>query len=68
MALFDWSKEKIELDKIGDLYEKYNQSKDDTKRKEIYKQSTRTELAIANEYDKMMSAMGAQGTNAFNFI
>jgi predicted Zn-dependent peptidase len=24
-----------------------------------------SKLAIANEYDKMMSAMGAQGTNAF---
>jgi hypothetical protein len=48
MALFDWSKEKIELDKIGDLYEKYNQSKDDTKRKEIYKQSTRYQVWLVS--------------------
>jgi predicted Zn-dependent peptidase len=66
----DWPKEKTELDKIADLYEKYNKSKDDAKRKQIYKaidsiSGVASKLAIANEYDKMMSAMGAQGTNAF---
>ena len=32
----DWAKEKVELDKIDALYEKYNQSKDSTERKNIY--------------------------------
>lgn len=66
----DWSKEKPELDKIDALYEKYNKSKDELARKEIYKQidsisGVASKYAIANEYDKLMNAMGAQGTNAF---
>lgn len=66
----DWPKEKVELDKIADLYEQYNSTKDDAKRKMIYKSidsisGVASKLSIANEYDKMMSAMGAQGTNAF---
>ena len=66
----DWAKEKVELDKIDALYEQFNKSKDSIERKEIYKKIDQTsgvasKYAIANEYDKMMSAMGAQGTNAF---
>lgn len=66
----DWKKEKVELDKIDALYEQYNATKDETKRKAIYKKidsisGVASQYAIANEYDKMMSAMGAQGTNAF---
>lgn len=66
----DWSKEKPELDKIDALYEKYNHTADEEVRKAIYKQidsvsGVASKYAIANEYDKMMSAMGAQGTNAF---
>ena len=66
----DWSKEKPELDKIDALYEQYNKSKDENQRKTIYKKidsvsGVASKFAIANEYDKMMSAMGAQGTNAW---
>jgi len=66
----DWNKEKPELDKIDALYEEYNKTKDEAKRKAIYKKidsvsGVASKYAIANEYDKMMSAMGAQGTNAF---
>jgi predicted Zn-dependent peptidase len=66
----DWAKEKPELDKIDALYEQYNKTKDDAQRKAIYKKidsvsGVASKFAIANEYDKMMSAMGAQGTNAF---
>lgn len=66
----DWAKEKAELDKIDALYEQYNKTTDEAQRKEIYKKIDETsgiasKYAIANEYDKMMSAMGAQGTNAF---
>ena len=66
----DWAKEKPELDKIDALYEKYNKSKDETERKKIYKNidsisGVASKFSIANEYDKLMSAMGAQGTNAF---
>ncbi|GAB0156554.1 insulinase family protein [Chryseobacterium sp. Alg-005] len=66
----DWAKEKPLLDQIDALYEKYNQTKDEAKRKEIYKEIDKvsgeaSKFAIANEYDKMLSGMGADGTNAF---
>lgn len=66
----DWAKEKPMLDKIDALYEQYNKTTDEAKRKEIYKQidaasGEAAKFAIANEYDKMMGAMGAKGTNAF---
>ena len=66
----DWSKEKPELDKIDALYEEYNHNTDAAQRKEIYHRidsvsGVAAKFAIANEYDKMMSSMGAQGTNAF---
>ena len=66
----DWAKEKPELDKIDSLYEQYNKTKDADQRKAIYKKidsvsGVASKFAIANEYDKMMASMGAQGTNAF---
>lgn len=66
----DWAKEKPELDKIDALYETYNKTTDEAKRKKIYHQidsvsGVASKYAIANEYDKLMSSMGAQGTNAF---
>lgn len=66
----DWAKEKPLLDEIDALYEKYNKTTDTTLRKSIYKEIDRVsgeaaKYAIANEYDKMMTEMGSQGTNAF---
>src|SRR5215217_2732709 len=63
----DWSKEKPELDKIERLYEEYNKTTDPQDRLAIYHRidsisGVASKYAIANEYDKMMSAMGAQGT------
>lgn len=66
----DWSKEKPILDQIDALYEQYNTTTDEVKRKAIYKvidsvSGEASKFAIANEYDKMMGGMGAKGTNAF---
>jgi len=66
----DWKKEEPMLSKISAMYEVYNHSKDETTRKKIYKMidsvsNVAAKYAIANEYDKMMASMGAQGTNAF---
>ena len=66
----NWAKEKPELDKITNLYEEYNHTTDEVKRKAIYHEidsvsGVASKYSIANEYDKMMAAMGAQGTNAF---
>jgi predicted Zn-dependent peptidase len=69
----DWSKEKPLLDQIDALYEKYNQTTDPAKRKEIYAEIDKTsgeaaKYSIANEYDKMMKAMGGQGSNAHTSV
>jgi predicted Zn-dependent peptidase len=69
----DWAKEKPLLDKIDALYEDYNSTKDEVKRKEIYKEIDRvsgeaSKFAIANEYDKMMASIGSQQTNAHTWV
>lgn len=66
----DYSKEKPLLDKIEALYEEYRVTKDEAKRKEIYAQIDKVsgeaaKYAIASEYDKMLSSIGAKGTNAY---
>ena len=69
----DWEKEKVLLQEISDLYEKHKAEPDDAKKKIIYKQidsvsGLAAKLAIANEYDKMISGLGAKGTNAFTSL
>ena len=66
----DWAREKKELDKIEALYEVYRRTTDDKRRAEIYHQIDSisylaSTIAIANEYDKAMTAIGSEGTNAF---
>ncbi len=66
----DWEKEKVLLDEIEALYEEYRGVTDPEKRKEIYAKidevsGRAAKLAAANEYDKMVSNIGAKGTNAF---
>jgi hypothetical protein len=66
----DYAKEKGYLDQIENLYEAYRSTTDDAKRKIIYHQidsisGLAAKISIANEYDKMMSALGAKGTNAY---
>ena len=68
----DWEKEKPYLDKIDELYEEYNSTKDENLRTKIYAaidsvSSIAAKFAIANEYDKLMSMIGAKGTNAFTW-
>ena len=65
----NWTKEKPILDSIQQLYEKYNSTTDKKARADVYKKIDQTSgraarYAIANEYDKMMASMGAQGSNA----
>nr|WP_276900057.1 insulinase family protein [Pedobacter kyonggii] len=65
----DYAKEKPLLDKIENLYEQYNKTKDGPTRKKIYQEidsisGVASNYAIANEYDKMMKAVGSQSTNA----
>jgi predicted Zn-dependent peptidase len=69
----DWAKEKPYLDKIENLYDTYNHTTDAAARRTIYHQidsvsGLAAKYAIANEYDKMMTGMGAQGTNAHTWV
>jgi predicted Zn-dependent peptidase len=66
----DYSAEKPLLDEIEALFETYRKTTDDAERKGIYARidsvsQLASRIAIPNEYDKLMSAIGAQGTNAF---
>ncbi len=68
----DWQAEKVILDQISDLYEAHKAETDPEAKKAIYKKIDSTSLAasqisIANEYDKMVSSLGAQGTNAWTW-
>ena len=65
----DWEKEKPLLDEIESLFEIYRQETDDAKRAAIYRQIDSisyiaSTYAIANEYDRLMTAIGSIGTNA----
>lgn len=69
----DWEKEKVFLDKISDLYEKHRAEKNEEKKLALYKEIDKVSLeasnySIANEYDKMMSSLGATGTNAHTWF
>ena len=68
----DWEAEKELLNQISDLYEKHKNTSDAGDRQELYHQidsisGLAAELAIANEYDKMIASLGAQGTNAYTW-
>lgn len=69
----NFAKEKVELDKIEKLYEVYRKTKDPNQRKKIYHKidsisGYASTFAIANEYDKMLSNLGAKGTNAYTWL
>jgi predicted Zn-dependent peptidase len=66
----DYETEKPLLDKIERLFETYRKTTDEEERKAIYTEidsisQKASKIAIPNEYDKLMSSIGAQGTNAF---
>jgi predicted Zn-dependent peptidase len=66
----NWAKESVMLDSISNLFEAHKNEPDEAKKKAIYKRIDSfsyeaSKLAIPNEYDKMTTSLGAQGTNAF---
>lgn len=66
----DYETEAKLIKQISDLYEEHKKEKDTLKKKAIYKKIDSisyeaSKLAIANEYDKMVNSLGAEGTNAF---
>lgn len=66
----DYNAEKVYLQQIEDLYEVYNKTTSEAARQNIYRQidsisGIAARLAIPNEYDKAMAAIGSNMTNAF---
>ena len=69
----DSVKEKIYINQIENLYDQYNHTSDETQRKSIYHiidsvSGIAAKYAIPGEYNKMMTSMGAQGTNAHTSV
>ncbi|MEL6989115.1 MAG: insulinase family protein, partial [Bacteroidota bacterium] len=66
----DWETEKVYVDSIENMFEHYRTLTDAGERKAYYKKidevsNEASKYAIANEYDKMCSFIGASGTNAY---
>ena len=66
----DYEAEKPLLDQIEQQFEVYRHTTDEAERKAIYHtidslSFEASKLAIPNEYDKLMAAIGANGTNAY---
>lgn len=66
----NYEQEKPLLDEIEALFEVYRKTTDEAERVALYKKIDSvsyeaSRLAIPNEYDKLMAAIGANGTNAY---
>jgi len=66
----DWKKESVYMDSVEHMFTTYASIKDSVQRTAYYKKidqvsNDAAKLAIANEYDKMVSEIGALGTNAY---
>lgn len=73
IGTLDWEKEKVLLKEISDLYEQHKAEPDEAKKKKIYHKidsvsGLASKYVVANEYDKMISGLGAKGTNAFTSL
>ncbi|MDO5395278.1 MAG: insulinase family protein [Bacteroidales bacterium] len=66
----DYAAEEPMLDRIEQLFETYRHTTDSTERARIYHEIDSVSyaaslIAIPNEYDKLMSTIGASGSNAY---
>jgi predicted Zn-dependent peptidase len=73
MGTLDWKQEQVILDQIEQLFEEHRAEQDHENKKAIYSRidqlsSEAARFAAANEYDKLVSAMGAKGTNAYTWV
>ena len=70
IGTINYEEESKLIKQISDLYEAHKKEQDPVKKKELYKKIDEvsleaSKLSIANEYDKMVNSLGAEGTNAF---
>lgn len=73
MGSLNWSAERVELQKISDLYEAHKRSTDPTERTRLYRSidsisQVAAKYAAPNEYDRLMASIGAKGTNAHTWV
>jgi len=73
IGALDWEKESQLLEQIAALYEQHRNTSDAAERKQIYAQIDKisneaANLVAANEYDKLVSSLGAKGTNAYTWV
>jgi len=73
LGTLNWEKESELLSEISELYEQHKAEQDPEKKKEIYTKidevsQQASKFAIANEYDKAISSLGATGTNAHTWF
>ncbi|MBP6827247.1 MAG: insulinase family protein [Saprospiraceae bacterium] len=73
LGSLDWPKEKALLDRIEQKFEEHRAEQDPQKKKVLYAEIDRlsfeaAKFAAANEYDKLVSAIGAKGTNAYTWV
>lgn len=69
----NWETEKKLIAQISDLYEQHKAETDPEKKIAIYKQidevsQEASKYSVANEYDKLISSLGAKGTNAHTWL
>jgi predicted Zn-dependent peptidase len=73
LGSLDWVKEKAILDEIELLFEQHRAEQNPEKKRDLYAEIDRlsyeaAQFAAANEYDKLVSVMGAKGTNAYTWV
>lgn len=73
LGSLDWEKEKVMLDQIEQLFEEHRAETDPQRKKVLYTEIDRlsfeaAKFVAANEYDKLVSAIGAKGTNAYTWV
>ena len=73
IGAMSWAEESKLLKDISDLYEVHKTTTDPAKRKELYaqidaKSGEAAKMVAANEYDKLVSSMGAKATNAYTWV
>ncbi|MBL7964399.1 MAG: insulinase family protein [Flavobacteriales bacterium] len=70
MGTTNWAEESKLLQQISDTYEQRRRTTVETERAALYRRidslsTLAARLAVPNEYDKMISSLGAKGTNAY---
>ena len=73
LGSLDWPREKALLDQIEVKFEAHRTEQDPAKKAELYAEIDRlsfeaAKFAAANEYDKLVSAIGAKDTNAYTWV